>query len=199
MNRDYSVFNSHLNILADDDYGQVPDKGHIRMIRAVFHHWISKLDAKSVLDVGCGSVAIAEPFFRSLGVEYTGIALGLDAQKAKAKGKNVMNMDMTFTTFKDRTFDLIYARHVAEHSPMPLLTLMEWYRISKAWLCLIVPDPRYYGRTGLNHYSVLDIDHWNFLAERAGWSMIWRDLSNPTEFRMMFEKKKEEYQRHNES
>lgn len=194
--RDFSNFNLYLNAILGDDYGQEPDSGHTAMIREVIHKWVTKMTTcKTVLDVGAGAVAIAEPFFKELGIEYTGIALGLDSHKAQKIGKNVLNMDMNFMEFQDYSFDFIFARHVVEHSPMPMLTLMEFHRVAKSWMCLIVPDPKHYGRVGLQHYSVLEADQWEFLAERAGWGTIWKDMSNPTEFRFMFEKRKHEYQR----
>lgn len=193
MNRNFSDFNRYLNILMADDYGQEvdpPNEGHNPMIKDVMHRWIKTMDCKSVLDVGCGAGAVAEPYFREFEIEYTGIALGLDSHKAQALGKNVLMMDMTFLGFPDKSFDLIFARHVVEHSPMPIMTLMEFERVAKSHLCLIVPNPEVYTRVGLNHYSVLYEDQWKFLAKRAGWSMIWEDLqTEPSEYRWMFEKK----------
>jgi len=196
MMRDFSNFNRYLNAILGDDYGQEADAGHTAMMREVIQNWITKMTTcKSVLDVGAGAVAIAEPFFKALNIEYTGIALGMDSHKAKGRGKNVENMDMNFMEFQDYSFDMVFARHVVEHSPMPLMTLMEFHRVAKSWLCLIVPDPAAYGRVGQQHYSVLEADQWEFLAERAGWGTIWTDMTNPTEFRFMFEKRKHKYQK----
>lgn len=187
--RNFSNFNRYLNILFIDDYGQPPDEGHEEMIRTVMEKWISNMDSKTVLDVGCGATAVAEPYFRERGIEYTGISLGKDAELAMAAGKNVIKADMTFLDmFEDGSFDLIWARHSVEHSPMPLITLFEFHRVSKAHLCLIVPRPQFFGRTGLQHYSVLYKDQWEFLMERAGWGVIWRD-ENAQEYRFMAEKK----------
>lgn len=188
--REFRNLDRYLNILIDDDYGQVPDKGHTSMLRDVFQKWIPRMPSiKSVLDIGCGSVAIAEPFFKNLGIEYTGITLGIEALTAQSRGRNVLNMDMSFLDFPDGSFDLIWARHVAEHSPMPLLTLFEWNRVCKDFLCLIVPNPEVYGRTGKQHYSVLYADQWMFLLQRAGFGVIWTDESETSEFRFMAEKK----------
>ncbi len=195
MNRDFSNFDSYLNSLLLDDYGQEPDAGHTRMLKQVMKNWIANMyTCHSVLDVGCGARAVAQPFFRALGKEYTGIALGKDILKCKALGiKNVFVMDMSFLEFRDEKFDLIFARHVAEHSPMPLLTLMEWRRVAKNWLCLIAPSPEVYGRVGRNHYSVLYPDQWLALLERAGWRMIWEDYSERSEYRFMCEKRRDRY------
>jgi ubiquinone/menaquinone biosynthesis C-methylase UbiE len=152
--------------------------------------WISIVDSKTVLDIGCGSTAIAEPYFTKKGIHYTGISLGKDADLAKEAGKNVIKADQTFLDmFEGESFDLVWARHVVEHSPMPLITLFEFYRVSKAHLCLIVPKPKFFGRTGQQHYSVLYDDQWKFLMERAGWGVIWEDHSHPQEYRFFSEKK----------
>jgi ubiquinone/menaquinone biosynthesis C-methylase UbiE len=190
MMRDFTNINRYLNNLMSDDYGQPPDKGHEAMIKEVMDRWVSRMDSKTVLDIGCGETAIAEPHFTKRGIEYTGISLGRDAELAKEAGKNVIKADMSFLdVFEDGSFDLIWARHVAEHSPMPILTLFEWHRVSKAHLLLIVPKPSFFGRFGKQHYSVLYDDQWIGLMERAGWGVIWEDHSHPQEYRFLSEKK----------
>lgn len=187
MNRNFKNINHYLNILLGDVYPQPVDEGHTRMAMEVFNKWIApnKL-GKSVLDVGCGDTAFMREPFESLGMEYTGIAI-------KATNPDILNMDFSFLEFGDNTFDLVFSRHALEHSPMPLLTLMEWYRVAKSFLCLILPDPEHYGWTGMNHYSVMNRDQAIWLAGRAGWRIIWEDMSEPTEIRMMFEKVRDIY------
>jgi ubiquinone/menaquinone biosynthesis C-methylase UbiE len=190
MMRDFRNINRYLNTLMLDDYGQPPDEGHEEMIKEVMDKLVSHMDSKSVLDVGCGATAIAEPYFTKRGIEYTGVSLGKDAELAKQAGKNVFKADQAFLDmFEDESFDLIWARHVVEHSPMPLLSLFEFYRVSRAHLILIVPKPSFFGRFGKQHYSVLYDDQWKFLLERAGWGVIWEDDSNPQEYRFLSEKK----------
>lgn len=191
MSKDFGNLEIYLNKLVGDIYEQPPDGGHTGMALECFDSWIPRLaDVKSVLDIGCGQTAFMEEHFTKLGIFYTGITLGSEAIAAMKTGKNVLNMDMNFLDFDDNSFDLIWARHTAEHSPMPLLTLMEWNRVSKAFLCLVVPNPDHYGRTGRNHYSVLYNDQWKFLMERAGFHVIWEDYENKTEYRFMAEKKR---------
>jgi SAM-dependent methyltransferase len=91
--------------------------------------------------------------------------------------------------FDTGQFDLVFARHVLEHSPMPLLTLMEWHRVAKQWLCVIVPDPRAFAPGGRNHYYVLSKELWRPIIARAGWAVIWEeDTREPFEHRFMCEK-----------
>lgn len=187
--RDFSNMNRYMNSLLGDIYEQPPDPGHIQMLREVFHNWIPQLTSvKTVLDMGCGEVAIAEPFFKTLNIEYTGITLGKEATIARKRGRNVVNMDFNFLEFEDNSFDLIWSRHSLEHSPMPLLTLMEWGRVGKDFLCLILPNPDHFGWVGRNHYSVMNAPHAKWLLERAKWRAIWEDFSNAQEIRFMCEK-----------
>ncbi len=191
MNRNFKNLNIYLNSLLVDDYGQLPDAGHTQMISEVMRKWISNMsDCKNVLDIGCGATAVAESFFKKSNIEYTGITLGKDGISAQELGKNVRIMDMSFLEFDDNSFDLVWCRHSLEHSPMPLLTLMEFERVAKNWLCLIVPKPEFFGKVGLQHYSVLDEEQWKFLMDRAGWKIIWIDHSHEQEFRFMAEKKR---------
>lgn len=182
MNRDFVHLNTHLNRLMDDIYPQPEDSGHTHLAEDVFYKWFkSSLKIKSILDVGCGDTAFMMPMFESINVKYTGVAL-------KTSNPKVTNMDFSFLEYEDNSFDCILSRHSLEHSPMPLVSLMEWNRVSRHFLCLILPNPEYYGWTGLNHYSVLHPNQAEFLLKRAGWNIIWTDFSEPTELRYMCEK-----------
>lgn len=181
----------YINSLYTDLYLQPPDPGHTVMMNQVIRKWVSVLaGCKSVLDIGCGTAAIAEGMFSPLGINYTGITLGEEALIAKEDNHNVLNMDMNFLEFPDNSFDLIFSRHVCEHSFSPLLSLMEWHRVCEKWLCLIVPSPEYFARAGgKGHYYVLYADQWKALIERAGFGIIWEDLSEVQEYRWMCEKR----------
>lgn len=190
MNRDFSRINTYLNKLVQDIYDQPVDPGHTKWALDVFDNWFKPYkNIKTLLDVGCGDTAFMKERFESIGIEYTGVAL-------KTNNPNVHNMDFSFLNFDDNSFDIIFSRHSLEHSPMPVLTLMEWYRVSKSWLCLILPNPITYGWAGLNHYSVMHPNQVEFLLERAGWNIIWSDFNEPSELRYMCEKiRKSEYEK----
>lgn len=196
MDRDFTNINRYLNILMDDIYPQPPDKGHTDMAGTVIYKWVTNLACKNVLDVGCGQ-GVAAPFFRELGVEYTGIGLGEDVDVCHQNGLHVLRMDYHFLEFPDDSFDLIFSRHSLEHSPMPLLALMEWERVSSNYLCVVLPNPEWFKWDGLNHYSVMHPNQVEFLLDRAGWHVIWSDFSEPQELRYMCEKKrKSRYELH---
>lgn len=188
--RDYTNFDIYLNELVDDIYPQPVDEGHTRMSLDVINKWIPKVfGCKSVVDMGCGQVALQEAFER-YGLAYTGVAIGVDVILAKEQGKNIINTDMTFSGFADKSFEMVYSRHSLEHSPFPLLTLMEWHRIAQNWLLLVLPSTEVYQYTGLNHYGVMNIQQARFFLERAKWKVIWEDDSEKTELRFLCEKLK---------
>lgn len=190
MNRDFRHLNLYLNKLIPDAYNAPPDEQHTKWALEVFNlWWANNKQVKEVLDVGCGDTAFMKPYFEGMGAKYHGIALN-------SNSPDVTNGDFSFLDFEDESVDLIWSRHSLEHSPMPLISLMEWYRVSRAWLCLVLPNPIYYGWAGLNHYSVMHPNQIEFLLKRAGWNIIWSNFSEETELRYVCEKvRKSEYEK----
>lgn len=183
MLRNLGSLNIYLNRLIGDIYPQPPDIGHTTLAMNVFDNWITRLEGvKSVVDMGCGDTAFMKLPFESIGVSYTGVAIN-------TKNPEILNLDFTFTPFDDNQFDLVFARHSLEHSAMPIITLMEWRRISKTFLCVVNPNPNHYGYVGQNHYSVCSAEVLEFWLSLAGWDIIWRDSSEPTELRYMCQKR----------
>ena len=84
-------------------------------------------------------------------------------------------MDFNFLEHPDKSFDLIFSRHSLEHSPFPLLSLMEWHRVARNWLILVLPTPRSFPLGGRNHYGIMSASQARFLLERAGWARLWED------------------------
>ena len=186
--RNYSHIERYLNELQADIYEQPPDDGHQEALESVVNRWIADLQGlSSILDVGCGQ-GQAIPVLQNRASRVVGVTLGKDADTCKEKGYEVYRHDMSFLPFGDNDFDLIFARHSLEHSPMPLVTLMEWHRVSRQWLCLIVPDLDHFGPTGQNHYYVLRSDQWDNLLNRSGWHPIWHHHERNLEYRWMCEK-----------
>lgn len=176
--RDYIHIDSYLNHLLGDIYPQPTDVGHTALAQEVINLWCSRLaGCGSVLDVGCGE-GFCQPMFEKFGIQYTGICLGPDFSSALIAGRNVLKMDFNFLDFEDDTFDLVFSRHSLEHSPMPLLTLMEWRRVAKNWLGLVVPAPEHYTFEGQNHYSVMTLPQALAILPRAGWHVMWSDTKN---------------------
>lgn len=188
--RNYEHIERYLNTLAADIYPQPPDKGHQRMLENICQMWLPKLtNLNSIFDVGCGQ-GQAFPILQRYAKRVEGVTLGSDVNICQDKGLKVKLADMSFLPYPDGEFDLIFARHVLEHSPAPLLSLMEWWRVSKQWLMLIMPNPAHYGYGGRNHYYVFIREQMDNVLGQAGWRAIWRDEGEETELRVFCEKVK---------
>lgn len=183
--RNYKNIDRYLNELVGDVYDQPEDTGHTQLAQAIIDRWMSSLpDCKTVLDVGAGQ-GFCQPMFERWGAQYKGVALGNDVIEAKKHGWNIDRMDYTFLEYEDNTFDLVFSRHSLEHSFSPLLSLMEWYRVSKQWLGLVVPAHEHFGFSGRNHYYVLNQEQWNNLLHKAGWKPIWNHINYVAEEKPM--------------
>lgn len=162
----------YLDELKDDVYPQPVDKGHLEWSREVIDSWENEIrECRTILDVGCGE-AFVQPFFTVFGAYYLGICLNkTDVSTAKLYRRNVILKD-----FHDLgglpEFDFVFSRHSLEHSPAPLLTLMEWHTHCKKYLGLVLPNPEYFGWAGRNHYSVMNPDQASFMLDRAGFSVV---------------------------
>lgn len=197
--RDYTHIDGYINRLYSDIYEQPEDVGHLGLAQKVVDDWMSKLTTcHSVLDVGAGQ-GMCQSMFERWNVTYEGIALGQDVIKAQEMGRNVKRMDFSFLDYPDNSFDLIFSRHSLEHSPMPLLTLMEWARVGTNWLGLVLPAPEWYTYKGLNHYSVMNFDQAQQMLDIAGWHIMWKNIDElpngggtptPHEYHLMCERKR---------
>ncbi|MBI5357057.1 class I SAM-dependent methyltransferase [Candidatus Collierbacteria bacterium] len=187
--RDYSRIDEYLDNLAADIYPQPPDDMHRNQTKDVFYTWIAQRvgGIKTALDVGCGQ-GVAFPFFAELGIQVTGITLGPDYDVCKSLGLDVKPQDMHFLQWEAGSFDLVFARHVLEHSPAPLLALMEWKRVSKRYCVVVVPHHSHVAQGGINHYYMLNPIQWKVLFKRAGWVLVHEDYSDPSEHRFLLEK-----------
>jgi len=175
--RDYTNFNQCLDRLAGDVYAQPPDPSHA--------HWamdgVSGLlptDVRMVLDVGCGQ-GFCKPIFEAASVVWTGVTIGADYDVCVAQEFPVLNLDMTFLDgISDASHDMVFARHVLEHSPFPILTLMEWRRVAITNLLLIAPAPAYWKYRGKNHYSMATKEQIQWWLQRAGWKPVVEETFN---------------------
>jgi SAM-dependent methyltransferase len=187
--RDFIFIDRYLDELAQDVYPQPPDIEHTKLSKEIIDKWIPGLHVKDVLDVGCGE-GFCQPFFEEHKLIYKGIALGGDVGKAKESGRTVYDFDFHFIPDGDNSWDLIFARHALEHSPMPILALMEWHRVARYHLIVVLPKPKFWLFIGRNHYSVVTMSQARFLLDRSGWEIIDEDHDHEWEYRFLCEKKK---------
>lgn len=191
--RNYGNIDRYITQLVGDIYPQPPDPGHTQGAKQVIDRWMSALpDCKSVLDVGAGQ-GFCQEMFEKWGVRYTGIALGEDVVVAQRDGWNIKRMDFNFLEFDDGSFDMIFSRHSLEHSFSPLISLMEWHRVARHWLGLVLPAPEYYTYTGRNHYFVFNLPQIENLLNQAGWNIIWNHVDKnanetPVEYQLFCER-----------
>jgi ubiquinone/menaquinone biosynthesis C-methylase UbiE len=175
MKRDFSRLDGYLDELQKDIYPQPLDNLHAQwmldFIKWIWEHDYTK-EIQEVLDVGSGQ-GDAQTFLCEFGVNtYQGVTLGDDVSIAQIKNKNVNRADFTFLPFEDKMADMVFSRHSLEHSPMPVITLMEWLRVSKKYLAIVLPNPEFWTYVGLNHYSVMPDEQVQFLLKRTGWKVL---------------------------
>ncbi len=130
----------------------------------------------TILDVGCGQ-GPALQHFRNAGANAKGITLNqTDVDVCQAKGFDVCRMDQSFLEFEPESFDIVWARHVIEHSVIPLFTLREFNRVLKknGMLYLEVPgaDTDAGHAWNANHYSVFSKNSWFSLLAKSGFECI---------------------------
>lgn len=171
LKRDYThSFDHFVQSLACDVYPQPPDPLHTAWGIDVVERWSNRRDINTVLDVGCGQ-GFLKPVFEKMGKKWIGVTIGKDYEVCHKAGFPVHNVDISFLPWRADSFDLIFARHVLEHSPFPIITLMEWFRVATKCLILVVPTPEYVGYKDRNHYSVAPKAQVISWLDRAGWKI----------------------------
>jgi SAM-dependent methyltransferase len=183
--RDYARFDKYLDDLTQDVRPQPADEGHKYWATAAFSTMLEQVPAHErgrnrCLDVGCGD-GFMEPVITAAGLKWSGVSIGADALYAMGRGLNVRSEDMSFLTYEDGAFDLIFARHVLEHSPFPVVTLMEWRRVCAGYLLLVAPTPDYWEWYGRNHYAMANIKQLRWWLRRAGWYVARETVMSTTD------------------
>lgn len=189
--RDYRHIERYLNELQSDVYPQPYDDATQGLIAQLAKQWLPHLQGlDSILDVGCAQ-GQAIPILEKYCDVVVGVTLGTDAMAASHAGHKVYLADMTFLPFAENEFKLLWCRHVLEHSPMPLITLMEWHRVAEQWMAVVVPtvERHGYGSASGQHYHVMHKEQWENLFQRSGWQVVWFDDAYTVELRWMLEKK----------
>jgi ubiquinone/menaquinone biosynthesis C-methylase UbiE len=174
--RDYTHIDEYLTRLYADVYPQPPDEGHTAWAKESIDAMLKHADGVStVLDVGCGQ-GFCQELFNQHGKDYTGIAIGEDALLAVENHKNVFECDFSFIPKEDGSFDFLYSRHSLEHSPIPLITLMEWHRVTRRYVGIVLPAPEHWKYGGKNHYFVMTQEQWKILFDVAGFDIIYENV-----------------------
>jgi SAM-dependent methyltransferase len=176
--RDYTRLDAFLDARLKDIYPEPFGEPHINIITQMVPKIIGEygLDKGArVLDVGCGH-GLALRTFREHGMDVTGVGFGDEAESARAEGFEIIEQDMSFLDLGDAGFDLVWCRHVIEHSLFPYFTLSEMFRILKPggviYMEVPAPDTVCQHEANPNHYSVLTRTTWLHLLDRVGFSDV---------------------------
>ena len=152
-----------------------PDSIHTKLIPGLVQFVNGMLKPNStILDVGCGP-AHASIMFKQLGHKPTATSImPAEVNAARQKGIDAVLQEMHAPI--QGKYDLIWMRHIAEHSPCPFLLLRNMYEAANdgGLLYLEVPQPwtANLHEANPNHWSMLSPLAWAALLVRAGWAII---------------------------
>lgn len=167
---------SFIDKLEGETYPEAPSTIHTEITGQVLDVLLPKYQLNQnaqILDIGCGQ-GPALNLFREKGyLSAVGITLNdEDLLICQQNGHNVQKMDQSFLEFPDASYDLIWARHVIEHSIFPYFTLSEFSRVLRPggilYLEVPAPETSCHHETNPNHYSVLGLGAWKSLLKRTG-------------------------------
>lgn len=162
----YTNFERHLQKIYSQIYNEPHSEPHTTASINMIDEFCSDISFDSVVEFGCGTAPILDKM-KELGKTTLGVTLG-----GENVNHEVIREDMHFTTIGDGYCDMVVARHVLEHSPMPLILLMEMRRIAKYYALVAVPIPDTRTINHPNHYSVFPSRNWEYLFSLAGWKVL---------------------------
>lgn len=170
---------SFIDKIEGETYPEAPSFIHSEITEKVLETFLPQYQINHtarILDIGCGQGPALDIFRYKGYLSTVGIALNEeDVRICREKGHTVHKMDQSFLEFTDGSFDLVWARHVIEHSIFPYFTLMEFARVlaSGGMLYLEVPAPETscHHETNPNHYSVFGRGSWISLLGRCGFTV----------------------------
>jgi SAM-dependent methyltransferase len=176
---DIKKLEAFLEKIESETYAEAASDLHTKVTENMLNPLLDNLKlppSAQILDVGCGQ-GVALTIFQQRGYQPIGITLNdEDVEKSIEAGFDVRKMDQSFLDFPDGSFDLLWARHVLEHSIFPYFTLWEYGRVVKSGGIVYVevpaPDTAARHQTNPNHYSVLPKSTWESLLLRSGFSIL---------------------------
>lgn len=141
-----------------------------------------------ILDLGCGPGYFLDEMKDRGYTNVTGVTLSPgDIKICESKGHTIKKYDLSFIPqrdgYNDESVDFIFLRHAFEHSPYPIISLMEYNRLLKqnGKLYIEVPQPNCDRKHewNLNHYSIFGEQQLAALLNRCGFEI---DSFNTIEF-----------------
>ena len=160
-------FRKFLKKLEGETYPEGITDWHSEITKQMFNKLIEVYNPQKnsrILDIGCGQGPFLE-LAKSKGFNPIGITLNdEDVKVCRSKGYDVFKMEQSFLDFPDEYFDIIWARHVLEHSVFPLFTLSEYNRVLKKGGIIYIEVPG--NNTDCKHE--LNPNHYSVLHKEAG-------------------------------
>ena len=164
-----------LDKVSKEVYSEPDTEMHMKMIDQIVpdleKNQIGSNKDQAILDVGCGQ-GYAMTKFKEIGfTNIQGITMSDEDVKAtQDRGFKCENMDQSFMTYQDESFDFLFVRHCLEHSPFPYLTLGEYKRVlktgGKIYIEMPAPDNHRPLEYIPNHYSIMGAKQWAALILR---------------------------------
>lgn len=148
----------------------------------------------NILDLGCGPGYFLDEMKERGYTNLTGVTLSPgDVKLCESKGHKIKKYDLSFLPqsdgYNDESIDFIFLRHAFEHSPYPIISLMEYNRVLKqnSKLYIEVPQPGCDRKHewNLNHYSIFGEQQLAALLNRCGFDI---DSFNTIEFDLQVQK-----------
>jgi SAM-dependent methyltransferase len=133
-----------------------------------------------ILDLGCGPGYFLDEMKAREYTNVVGVTLSPgDVNLCESKGHTIKKYDLSFIPqsdgYYDESVDFIFLRHALEHSPYPIISLMEYNRLlkqgSKIYIEVPAPDCERKHENNLNHYSILGSSQLLALLVRAGFDV----------------------------
>lgn len=173
------------------------DEGESNFHKSITTHVTNKyfdpllLDKQTrILDLGCGPGYFLDEIKERGYTNYLGITLSEgDIKICKTKDHPVQSHDLSFLShqdgFDDESVEFIFLRHALEHSPFPIITLIEYNRLlkqgGKIYIEVPCPDCERKHEYNSNHYSILGQNQLIALLIRTGFSI---DVFDTIEFNL---------------
>lgn len=172
------TIDAFIESLQADTYPEEPCKLHNELTAKSMDRVLPYVKGKRVLDVGCGQ-GVALKMFKDKHYNAYGITTNIqDCNECEVLGLYGYIGDMHKLKEGDGGigYGLIWARHVLEHSPIPLYVLNQFKVCLREDGILYVevpmPGTACHHETNKNHYSVLTASAWVELLRKAGFDII---------------------------
>lgn len=142
----------------------------------------------TILDLGCGPGYFLDEMKLRGYTNVLGVTLSPgDIKLCEDKGHKIAKYDLSFIPhidgYHDESVDFIFLRHALEHSPFPIISLMEYNRLlkqgSKMYIEVPAPNCERKHEWNLNHYSILGEQQLLALLNRTGFEV---NILNSLEF-----------------